>query len=54
LADSGVRDRLVVSRRAIQEIDLERFHLKNLNDGEVTEKYQITIIRNLQLSKLRK
>jgi hypothetical protein len=38
-----VRERLAVSKRAAQKIDIERFNLKKLNEEEVKEKRQVTI-----------
>jgi Zn-finger nucleic acid-binding protein len=38
-----VRERLAVSRRAAEKIDTERFNVKKLNDGDVKERYQVTI-----------
>jgi hypothetical protein len=38
-----LRERISVSKRARQNFDLERFDLKNLNDVEVKEKYQVEI-----------
>jgi hypothetical protein len=38
-----VRERLVVSKRAAQKIDTERFNAKKLNGGDVKEQYQITV-----------
>jgi hypothetical protein len=38
-----VRDRLAVSKRAAQKIDTERFNVKELNEGDVKEQYQVTI-----------
>jgi hypothetical protein len=38
-----VREKLAVSKRAAQMIDMERFNLKKLNEGDVKEQYQVTI-----------
>jgi hypothetical protein len=38
-----VRDRLAVSKRAAQKVDKERFDVKELNEGDVKEQYQVTI-----------
>jgi hypothetical protein len=38
-----VSERLAVSKRAAQKIDTERFDVKNLNEGDVKEQYQVTI-----------
>jgi hypothetical protein len=32
-----------VSKRAAQKVDKERFYVKNLNEGDVKEQYQVTI-----------
>jgi hypothetical protein len=36
-----LRERILVSKRARQKFDLERFDLKKLDDVEVKEKYQV-------------
>jgi hypothetical protein len=38
-----VRERLAVSKRAAQKIDMERFNAKKLNEGDVKEQYQVPI-----------
>jgi hypothetical protein len=38
-----VRERLAVSKRAAQKIETKRFNVKTLNEGDVTEQYQVTI-----------
>jgi hypothetical protein len=38
-----LRERLEVSKRAAQKIDIERFNVKKLNEGDVKEQYQVTI-----------
>jgi exonuclease III len=43
LVVAKVRVRLAVSKRAAQKIDTERFNVKNLNEGDVKEQYQVTI-----------
>jgi DNA repair ATPase RecN len=43
LVVAKVRERLAVSKRAAQRIDMERFNVKNLNQGDVKEQYQVTI-----------
>jgi DNA repair ATPase RecN len=43
LAVAKVRERLAVSKRAAQKIDIERFNVKKLNEGDVKEEYQVTI-----------
>jgi hypothetical protein len=41
-----VRERLAVSKRAAQKIDMEKFNVKKLNEGDVKEQYQITTRKN--------
>jgi hypothetical protein len=43
LVVAKVRERLAVSKRAAQKIDTERFSVKNLNEEEVKQQYQVTI-----------
>jgi hypothetical protein len=43
LVVAKIRERLAVSKRMVKEMDVERFNLKQLNEEEVKEKYQITI-----------
>jgi hypothetical protein len=43
LVVANVRERLAVSKRAAQEIHMERFNVKKLNEGDVKEQYQVTI-----------
>jgi flagellar biosynthesis/type III secretory pathway chaperone len=38
-----VRQRLAVSKQTAWKIDTERFNLKNLNEEDVKEQYQVTI-----------
>jgi hypothetical protein len=38
-----LRERISVSKRARQKLDLERFDLNKLDDVEVKEKYQVEI-----------
>jgi hypothetical protein len=49
LVVAEVRERLAVSKRAAQKIDMERFNVKKLNEKEVKEKHQVTIRISLQL-----
>jgi hypothetical protein len=39
-----LRERNSVSKQARQKFDLERFELRNLDDVEVKEKYQVEIL----------
>jgi hypothetical protein len=43
LVVAKLRERISVSKRARQNFDLERFDLKNLDDVEVKEQYQVEI-----------
>jgi hypothetical protein len=43
LVVAKVRERLAVSKRAAKKIDNERFNVKQLNEGDVKEQYQVTI-----------
>jgi glycine betaine/choline ABC-type transport system substrate-binding protein len=38
-----IRERLAVSKRMVKKMDVERFNLKQLNEEEVKEQYQVTI-----------
>jgi hypothetical protein len=51
LVGAKVRDRLAVSKQAAKKRDMERFNLKKLHEGDVKEKYQVTIRQSLQLWK---
>jgi hypothetical protein len=56
LAVAKVRERLLVGKQAAHNIDMERFNLKKLNEGDVRDQYQVTIrnksppLENLQHS----
>jgi hypothetical protein len=43
LVVAKVRERLAVTKRMVKKMDVERFNLKQLNEGEVKEQYQVTI-----------
>jgi hypothetical protein len=43
LVVANVRERLVVSKQAAQQRHTERFNVKDLNEGDVNEQYQLTI-----------
>jgi hypothetical protein len=43
LVAAKVRERLAVSKQASREIDMERFSVKKLNEGDLKEQYQVTI-----------
>jgi len=38
-----VREKLAVCKQAAQKFDMQRFHLRKLNEPEVREQYQIKI-----------
>jgi hypothetical protein len=43
LVVSNVRERLAVSKRIVKKMHMERFNLKQLNEEEIKEEYQVTI-----------
>jgi hypothetical protein len=43
LVFTKIRERLAVSKRPVNKVDMDRFNLKKLNEGEVKEQYQVTI-----------
>jgi hypothetical protein len=43
LVVAKVRERLAVSKRSAQKIDMEKFNVKKLNEGKVKEQHQVTI-----------
>jgi hypothetical protein len=43
LVVTKVRVRLAVRKRPVNKMDMDRFNLKKLNEGEVKEWYQVTI-----------
>jgi hypothetical protein len=43
LVVANVRERLAVGKRMVKKMDVETFNLKQLNEGEVKEQYQVTI-----------
>jgi hypothetical protein len=43
LVVAKVRERLAVSKGIVRKMDVERFNLKQLNEEEVKEQYQVTI-----------
>jgi hypothetical protein len=47
-----LRDRILVSTRARQKFDVERFDLKKLDDVEVKEKYQVEISKRFAPSQI--
>jgi hypothetical protein len=42
LVVAKVRERLAVSKPMVKKMDVERFNLKQLNEEEVREQYQVT------------
>jgi hypothetical protein len=49
LVVAKIRDRLAVSKQPVNKMDMDRFNLKKLNEGEVKEQYQVTIKTEFQL-----
>jgi hypothetical protein len=47
LTVAKVTERLAVSKRMVKKMDVERFNLKQLNEKEAKEHYQVTIIISL-------
>jgi hypothetical protein len=43
LVVAQIRERLAVSKRPVNKMDMDTFNLKKLNEGEVKEQYQATI-----------
>jgi hypothetical protein len=43
LVVAKVRERLAVSKRAAQKIDMEKFNVKKLNEEDIKGQYQVTI-----------
>jgi hypothetical protein len=43
LVFAKIRERLAVNKRPVNKMDMDRFNLKKLNEGEVKEQYQVTI-----------
>jgi hypothetical protein len=43
LVVAKVRERLAVGKQLVKKMDVERFNLKQLNEEEVKEQYQVTI-----------
>jgi hypothetical protein len=43
LVVAKVKERLAVSKRMVKKMDVKRFYLKQLNEEEVKEQYQVTI-----------
>jgi hypothetical protein len=43
LVVAKIRERLAVSKRLLNKMDMDRFKLKKLDEGEVKEQYQVTI-----------
>jgi hypothetical protein len=51
LVVAKVRERMSVSKRAPHKIDMERFNVKKVKEGDVKEQYQVTTETRLQLWK---
>jgi hypothetical protein len=48
-----LRERISVSKRARKNFDVERFDLKNLDDVEVKERYQVVVANRFAALELR-
>jgi hypothetical protein len=53
LVVARVRERLAVGKQLVKKMDVERFNLKQLNEEEVKEQYQVTIKNVCSSGKLR-
>jgi hypothetical protein len=51
LVVAKVRERLAVSKQIVKKMDVEKFNLKQLNEEEVKEQYQVQSKISLQLWK---
>jgi hypothetical protein len=51
LVVAKVRERLAVNIRMFKKMNVARFNLKQLNEEEVKEQYQVAINKSLQLWK---
>jgi hypothetical protein len=49
LVVAKIRERLAVSKRPVNNIDMDRFNLKKLNEGGVKEQYQLQSKTDFQL-----
>jgi hypothetical protein len=49
LVVARIRERLAVSKRPVNKMDIDRFNPKKLNEGEVKELYQVMIKTDFQL-----
>jgi hypothetical protein len=43
LVVAKIRERLAVTKRPVYKMDMDRYDLKNLNEEEVKEQYQVKI-----------
>jgi hypothetical protein len=43
LVVAKIKERLAASKRPVNKMDMERFNLKKLDEGEFKERYQVTI-----------
>jgi hypothetical protein len=43
LVVAKIRERLAVSKRPVNKMDMDSFNLRKLHQGEVKEQYQVTI-----------
>jgi hypothetical protein len=42
-----IRERLTVSKRLVNKMDMDRFNLRKLNEVEVKEQYQVPIKKEI-------
>jgi hypothetical protein len=49
LVVSKIRERLAVSKRPVNKMDMDRFNLKKLNEVEGAEQYQVTMKNRFSL-----
>jgi hypothetical protein len=43
LVVAKIRERLAMSKQPVNKVDMDRFDLKKLHEGEVKEEYQVTV-----------
>jgi hypothetical protein len=54
LVVAKIRDRLSVSKRPVNKMDMDRFNIKKLNEREVKEQYQVIIKKKFPLGELKR
>jgi hypothetical protein len=53
LVAAKIKDRLAVSKQPVNKMDMDRFNLKKLNEGEVTEQLDCNQKHIFSFGKLR-